>query len=295
MAELQRLTIRQLAQTLPPREARLEAQLLLAHALKVDRVWLIAHDTDPLTPAQLDACNALIARRLVGEPIAYLLGEREFYGRRFQVTPAVLIPRPETELLVDLALERLPADAPARVLDLGTGSGCLALTLALERPLAQVTAVDASADALAVARENAHHLQVANVALIESDWFAVLEGGAGCNPPGRMNPAPQRRAFDLIVANPPYVAAADPHLAQGDVRFEPLSALAAGADGLDDLRRIIAAAPAHLAPGGGLLLEHGWDQGEAVPALLYAAGFIDVECVPDLAGQPRVSLGRMPE
>lgn len=268
----------QLAVTLPPKEARLEAQLILAHALGVTRVWLIAHDTDPLTPAQIDACTALLQRRRNGEPVAHLLGEREFYGRPYRVTPATLIPRPETELLVEQALARLPSDAPARVLDLGTGTGCIALTLALERPLVQVTAVDASPEALTVARDNAQRLGATNADFLESDWFAGL--------------AAER--FDLIVSNPPYIAAADPHLAQGDVRFEPRSALAAGPAGLDDLRRIVAAAPAHLKPGGWLLLEHGWDQGEAVPSLLLEAGFDSIACHPDLAGHPRVTLGRVP-
>jgi release factor-specific protein-(glutamine-N5) methyltransferase len=218
----------------------------------------------------------LLDRRAAGEPVAYLLGEREFYGRRFGVSPAVLIPRPETELIVDLVKARRPGAAPA-VLDLGTGSGALAVTLALEIPAARVTAVDLSPAALAVARGNAAALG-AQVSFVESDWFAAV--GAA--------------RFDFIVSNPPYIVDDDPHLAEGDVRFEPRSALASGRSGLDDLTRIAAAAPAFLAPGGWLLMEHGYDQAAAVRALLAAAGFVAVESARDLAGIERVTLGRYP-
>lgn len=257
---------------LEKREARLEARVLSACAWNVAPAWLIAHATDPLDTSARTRFEALLVRRLAGEPVAYLTGRREFYGRTFEVGPAVLIPRPETEHLVELALERLPPGEAASVLDLGTGSGCIAITLALEQPLARVTAVDRSSAALAVARRNADILN-ATVEFLDSDWFAALGG----------------RRFDLIVANPPYVASGDPHLSQGDLRFEPAAALAAGADGLADLRTLAAAAPAHLVARGWLLLEHGWDQAEAVRALLHAAGFANPATWQDLAGQPRIS------
>ena len=263
---------------LEKREARLEARVLAAFAWDVAPAWLIAHDTDPLTEAHTAQFEMLLARRLSGEPVAHLTGAREFYGRSFQVSPDVLIPRPDTELLVELALARMPPGRAVKVLDLGTGSGCIAITLALERPLAQVTAVDRSAAALAIARRNADIL-TARVEFLNSDWFAVLTG----------------RRFDLIVGNPPYIAAADPHLTHGDVRFEPLNALAAGPDGLEDLRQLAAAAGAHLQPGGALLLEHGYDQADAVQTLLQSAGFRHVQSWPDLSGIRRVSGGNLSE
>ena len=246
--------------------------MLACHALKVETVWLLAHDTDPLDDAETTAFDALLVRRLAGEPVAYLLGEREFYGRPFRVTPATLIPRPETEHLVDAALARGPAQA--RVLDIGTGSGCIAITLKLERPDWQVTAIDLSTDALVVARDNACRLD-ADIEWLESDLFAALAG----------------RTVDLIVSNPPYVAEADPHMATGDVRFEPRTALTSGEDGLDAIRQIVKQAPAHLSDGGWLLLEHGWDQGDAVGRLLTEAGFSKTFLEFDLAGQARVSGG----
>lgn len=280
MADCLGAASRQLATTLGlgTREARLEARVLAAFAWEVAPAWLIAHDTDALSAGQAAAFGALLARRLAGEPVAYLTGRREFFGRPFQVTPDVLIPRPETELLVELTLARLAPDQPARILDLGTGSGCIAITLALERPRARVTAVDRSAAALAIARRNAASLD-ANVEFLTSDWFEALDN----------------RRFDCIVSNPPYIAAGDPHLARGDVRFEPASALAAGPDGLDDLRRLIDVARAHLAPGGVLLLEHGYDQAATVCAMLAAHGYARPRSWPDLAGIPRVSGGEMSE
>lgn len=263
---------------LDKREARLEARTLAAFAWNVSPAWLIAHDTDPLTDAQSAQFQTLLTRRLVGEPVAYLTGTREFYGRPFRVSPDVLIPRPETELLVELALERMPPDKAMDVLDLGTGSGCIAITLALERPLARITAVDRSTAALAIAQRNADLLN-ARVEFLTSDWFAALGG----------------RRFDLIVGNPPYIAAADPHLAHGDVRFEPLTALAAGADGLDDLRQLTQAACARLKPGGTMLLEHGYDQADAVRALLRRNGIRHPQSWADLAGILRVSGGKLPE
>lgn len=260
---------------LDPREARLEIQILLCHALGVARSWLIGHDRDALPDAAEGAYMKILARRLAGEPIAYIAGCREFFGLEFKTTPAVLIPRPETELLVELALARIPEDRPCKVLDLGTGSGAIAISIARNRPQAAVTAVDQSAEALAVARENAARLEVPNLRLLESNWFGALEG----------------ETFDLIVSNPPYVEAADPHLQHGDVRFEPLSALASGADGLDDIRRIATAAPQHLKPGGWLLFEHGYNQGEGCREILRQQGFSEVATARDLAGLERVSMG----
>ncbi len=250
-----------------------EARLLLRHVLGVTHAALEAHPEREVSPRETADFHTLAMRRAAGEPIAYLTGHREFYGLEFHVTPAVLIPREETELLVEIAVEK-PA---RRILDLGTGSGCLAIAVASELPQAQVTAVDASAAALAVARENAAR-HGATVRFVQGDWFAPLGG----------------ERFDLILANPPYVAEADPHLAQGDVRFEPRSALAAGPDGLEDIRRIAAAAAAHLHAGGRLVFEHGYDQAQAVAALLAQAGFVAIEQRRDLAGIPRVTGGARP-
>lgn len=254
-----------------------EARLLLAHVMGKPAAWLLAHDEQTLPAETLAAFQALLQRRAAGEPVAYLLGRREFYGRDFSVSPAVLIPRPETEFLVEFALKKVGAGDTATILDLGAGSGCIAITLALECPGAQVTAIDASPAALAVAQENARRLAPqATVRFLASDWFSALAG----------------ERFDLIVSNPPYIAAADPHLAQGDLRHEPRTALASGADGLDAIANIIALAPEHLTPGGGLWLEHGYDQAAAVRALLAAAGFTAIEQHRDLAGIVRISGGR---
>lgn len=257
------------------REARLETQILMAHALGVARAWLVAHDRDALSEPQANAIEALARRRERGEPVAYILGEREFHGRLFKVSPDVLIPRPDTELLVDAALSRLPADRPARVLDLGTGSGCVAVTLALERPLAEVLAVDVSPPALALARENARRLGAANIDCLLSDWYAAV--GV--------------KKFDMIVSNPPYIAMSDTHLARGDLRFEPRHALSSGEDGLDAIRAIVWGAANHLHNGGWLLLEHGHDQDSQVTTLLAEHGFVRIETLPDLAGLARVCLG----
>ena len=266
------------ALALPANEARIEAAMLLCRALgDVSRAWLIAHEQDVSSPEQHAAFDMLLQRRLAGEPLAYILGEREFYGLNFNITPAVLIPRPETELLVELALQRLPQHG--RVLDLGTGSGAIALTLAHERPDAQATAVDASKAALEVARENVKRLELRNAHLLHSDWFSALTG----------------ESYDLIVSNPPYVAAADPHLQQGDLRFEPISALASGRDGLDAIRSIVIEAGSHLNAGGWLLFEHGYDQAVAARILLLQAGFTEVFSTKDLSGIERVSGGRQAE
>jgi release factor glutamine methyltransferase len=265
----------QVALALPANEARLEAQMLLQHVLQVPRAYLLAHPEQSLDEQQFLAYAALVQRRLRGEPVAYLLGEREFFGLNLKVTPATLIPRPETELLVELALQRMPPQRGLRVLDLGTGSGAIALAIAQARPDIEVVAVDASEAALRVARENAARLGIRNAGFLQSDWFSALDG----------------RRFDLIVSNPPYVAAGDVHLGQGDVRFEPPTALASGADGLDDIRRIVGRAPDFLAPGAWLLLEHGYDQAAQVRELLAQNGYGNVFSARDLAGMERASGG----
>lgn len=251
-----------------------DARALLRAALGVGDAHLVAHPGQPLTERQRERYLEWVERRRSGEPVAYVTGEREFYSLEFRVTPAVLIPRPETELLVDTALERIPGEAPIRVLELATGSGCVAVAIALHRPRARVTATDLSREALVIARENAAR-HGAGIEFVESDWFAAVAG----------------RQFDLIVANPPYVAERDPCLAEGDLRFEPQAALVAGADGLACIRLIAAQARAHLDPGGSLLLEHGHDQATRCRALLEQAGYRDVISRHDLAGIERVSGG----
>jgi len=254
---------------------RLEAQMLLLHVLGQpahERAWLLAHDADLLPPAAADRLQALAQRRLTGEPMAYLTGEKHFHGLCLHIDARVLDPRDDTETLVDWALEHLPPDAPARVLDLGTGSGAIALAIAHRRPRARVSAVDASTDALAVARANAARLGLA-VDWRHGDWWAPVAG----------------ECFDLVLSNPPYIAVGDPHLPA--LAHEPRQALVSGTDGLADLRRIIAGAPAHLAPGGWLLLEHGWDQAAAVRDLLAAAGLRQVQSRRDLGQVERCSGG----
>lgn len=261
---------------LPATEARLEAQILLQECLKVNRAWLLTHGNDVLEGTAQAVFDGLLQRRSSGQPIAYILGKREFYGLEFKVTPDTLIPRPDTETLVDVALKRIPQGKAFRVLDLGTGTGAIAIAIAKHRPLAQVTAVDASAAALAVAQHNARILGAVNVQFVLSNWLSELEG----------------QTFDLIVSNPPYVAENDLHLNQGDLRFEPLTALAAGEDGLDDIRHIISQAMQHLEPQGWLMFEHGYDQSELVMALMKAAGFSATSSVADLAGVLRVTMGQ---
>ena len=253
-----------------------DAEHLLLHVLARPRSWLFAHADDVVAAADAARFGDLLARRLRGEPVAYLTGSRGFWTLELAVTPATLVPRADTELLVELALARLPVAADARVADLGTGSGAIALSIAKERPRAQVIATDASPDALEVARGNARRNGIGNVAFLAGSWLAPLAG----------------ETFNLIASNPPYIAEGDPHLAQGDLRFEPAMALSSGADGLDDIRIIAALSPAHLRPGGWLLLEHGWDQGDAVRALLEEAGFVDVATARDLENRDRVTLGR---
>ena len=264
---------------------RLEAQLLLLHALgrqPHERAWLLAHGDAPLPAASAQLYHALCARRLSGEPLAYLSGQREFYGLALQIDARVLDPRPDTETLVDWALELLPLGQAVPVLDLGTGSGAIALALQQQRPLAQVWALDASLDALEVARANAARLRLP-LRLRHGHWLRGWPKAAG-------EPQTPPAALGLIVSNPPYIRAADPHLAA--LRHEPQQALVAGPDGLGDLREIIASARAHLQPGGWLLLEHGWDQADAVAALLRTHGYQRVTHRLDLAGHRRCSGGQ---
>lgn len=252
-----------------------EARLLLGVLLERNLAWIEAH-RDDLLPEDLAArFSVWVVRRASGEPVAYLTGQREFYGREFAVSPAVLIPRHETELLVELALAKVKGMPAPMVLDLGTGSGCIAITLALEAPMTKVTAVDASEAALAMARQNGKTWR-APVSFYQGNWF---------------EPIPHSR-FHLIVANPPYIATDDPHLGQGDVRFEPASALVSGSTGMDDIRHITSQAPGHLHPGGTLMFEHGYDQADAVAGVLAERGFVAIEQHRDLAGILRVTLGR---
>ncbi|MBC7756818.1 MAG: peptide chain release factor N(5)-glutamine methyltransferase [Bdellovibrio sp.] len=337
------------AQGIQAETAKLEAQLLLQHVLNINRAWLIAHENDALQPNIYEAYRTMLQRRLNGEPIAYILGYREFYGLKLKVTPATLIPRPDTETLVEAALARIPImvrqahherdlSAPVRpelvegqqndsssspsfsrkwesmlnlnqkmgshfggndevndanntregtqacefsVLDLGTGTGAIALAIAKHRPQVNVTALDASQAALDIAIENTQNLNISNVKFILSDWFSALN---------HQNIA---QKFDVIVSNPPYIESDDAHLKQSDLRFEPISALASGADGLDDIRTIIKQAKNHLILHGCLLLEHGYNQAEAVAHLLTQAGFNEVETIKDLSGNNRVTLGKI--
>ena len=251
----------------------LESRILLGHALRLSRIQLITQSERVLTGDEAQHAAELIRRRIAGEPIAYIVGEREFYGLVFRVTPEVLIPRPETELLVELALERMPEDGSA--LDLGTGSGAIAVAIAHALPDAELTAIDASAAALAIAEDNAR-THGAAVRFLQSDWYSALG----------------KERFDVILSNPPYITAGDPHLSQGDLRFEPADALTDHADGLSALRIIVDGASGRLVPGGWLLMEHGYDQATAVRALLVSAGFSEVQSWTDLAGIERVSGGR---
>lgn len=264
---------------LPGDEAALEADLLIAEALGRPRAWLFAHPEAELSGEPLARARGLLAERARGVPVAHLLGRRAFWTLELAVDRHTLIPRPETELLVEAALARLPSDRSARAADLGTGSGAIALALAVERPLLDVVAVDVSEEALGVARANAERLRLERVDFRIGDWFGAMHRG---------------ERFDLIASNPPYLAEDDPHLAEGDLRFEPRAALVSGVDGLDAIRRIVAAAPVFLRGRGWLLLEHGLTQGTAVRDLLATAGLVAVETLRDLEGRDRVSLGRAP-
>ena len=258
-------------------EAKLEAQVLLQQVLNVSHAWLISHANDVLEAHQLEAFHVLVQRRLNGEPIAYILGQREFYGLNLTVTSDTLIPRPDTETLVEAALAKL-TNNQATVLDLGTGTGAIALAVAKHRPMTHVTAVDFSTTALKVAAQNAKQLNITNITFVESHWFDALA------------PTP----FDIIVSNPPYIEHHDAHLSQGDLRFEPLTALASGADGLDDIRQIINDCLVYLNPQGWLMLEHGYNQAEAVADLMANVGLSNIETIQDLGGNDRVTLGKNP-
>ncbi|UZK03025.1 peptide chain release factor N(5)-glutamine methyltransferase [Venatoribacter cucullus] len=257
--------------------ARLDAELLLAGALQKDRTWLYTWADRELSSAELALAEPLLQRRAAGEPVAYILGWRDFWSLRLQTEPSTLIPRPDTETLIEWALE-LPLPANSHVLDLGTGTGAIALALASEQPSWQVSGVDQSAAAVALAQRNALANGLPEVSFQASDWFSTVQG-----------------QFDLIVSNPPYIDAADPHLQQGDVRFEPASALVAGQQGLQDLAAIIEQAPVYLRAGGWLLLEHGWQQADAVCTLLQARGFVQVANRRDMGSQPRISGGCWPQ
>lgn len=255
---------------------RRDAEILLETVTGKGRTFILAFGETQLTAAQLEQLNALVARRKRGEPVAHLTGVREFWSLPLFVSPATLIPRPDTECLVEQALARLPASA-CRIVDLGTGTGAIALALASERPDCDVTAVDRMPDAVALAIRNTQHLGINNVRVLQSDWFSALQG----------------QRFDMIVSNPPYIDEQDPHLAQGDVRFEPLTALVAGASGLADIVHIIEQSKHMLTPGGYLLLEHGWQQGQAVRDAFTRSGYQAVETCRDYGGNERITLGRL--
>jgi release factor glutamine methyltransferase len=259
-------------------EASFEVQLLLQHVLNVNRAWLIAHENDTLQPNIHAAFEALLNRRLAGEPMAYILGSREFYGLDLMVTPDTLIPRPDTETLVEAALAKILNNTNISILDLGTGTGAIALAIAKNRPQASITAVDASKAALEVAMKNAQNLNIKNVELVMSNWFENLTN----------------QRFDVIVSNPPYIEAHDAHLTQGDLRFEPISALASGADGLDGIRQIINDCLIYLNPQAWLMLEHGYNQASQVADLMADAGLTNIETIKDLGNNDRVTISKNP-
>lgn len=257
---------------------RIDAEFLLAHVLAKPRSWLYAFADHSPSEQQCAEFDVLVQRRVLGEPIAYISGRRGFWSFDLQVSPDTLIPRPETELLVELALARIHPAHASHVLDLGTGSGAVALAIAHECPLARVTAVDFSEPALVLAKSNAAELKIRNIEFIHSDWYAALA----------------EQTFDVIASNPPYIEDADEHLQQGDLRFEPRTALASGVDGLDDIRLIITGAKNHLQPQGWLLIEHGWNQAADIGELFTNAGFVDIQTEQDLELRDRVTLGRNP-
>ncbi|RUR15769.1 peptide chain release factor N(5)-glutamine methyltransferase [Legionella septentrionalis] len=254
--------------------AYLDAEILLAHTLQVSRTYLYAHSEKPINQAEREAYLQLVALRQEGLPIAYITGQREFWSLPLQVNSTTLIPRPETERLVELTLSLL-ADKPQTILELGTGSGAIALALAAERPHWRILACDVCEQATHTARENAKQLNLSNVTILCSNWFASLP----------------KRQFDAVISNPPYIAEHDPHLSQGDVRFEPRLALISGADGLEALHHIIAESKHYLRPGGLLLLEHGWQQKHAVLSKLNQCGYQHTQCWPDIQGHDRISGG----
>ncbi len=266
-----------LAEFVSTNEAKLETQLLLQHVLNVNRAWLISHKNDALQSNIYEAYRAILKRRLNGEPIAYILGYREFYGLKLKVSPDTLIPRPDTEVLVEAALAKIQNNTNHSILDLGTGTGAITLAIAKHRPQVHVTTVDTNQAAINIAIENAQNLNLTNVRFMLSDWFSALNS----------------EKFDVIVSNPPYIEQDDAHLKQGDLRFEPISALVSGEDGLDAIRAIITQAPQHLNPHGWLMLEHGYNQAANVANLLKQAGFSEIDHVQDLAGISRVTLGQL--
>ncbi|HCB1501611.1 TPA: peptide chain release factor N(5)-glutamine methyltransferase [Klebsiella michiganensis] len=266
--------ITRLSQSESPRR---DAEILLGHVTGKARTYILAFDETTLTEQQLAELETLLSRRTQGEPVAHLVGQREFWSLPLFVSPATLIPRPDTECLVEQALERLPG-VPCRILDLGTGTGAIALALASERPDCLLTAVDFMPDAVALAERNVAHLAIDNVTVRQSNWFSALAG----------------QQFDMIVSNPPYIDETDPHLKQGDVRFEPKTALVAADSGLADLAHIIREGSRFLVPGGVMLLEHGWTQGEAVRELFREAGYHDVSTCRDYGDNERLTLGLIP-
>lgn len=270
--------LRNAAASLDGDSRRAESELLLARAVDRPRSGVYAHPDALVEEQQARHFLAMVEQRRRGEPVALILGVRDFWSLELTVTPDTLIPRPETELLVELALRHIPAGSPARVLDLGTGTGAVALALASERPMAEITAIDLHSRTLSVARANAARLQLGRVRFLLGNWFSAVRD----------------ERYDVIVGNPPYIAEQDPHLLEGDLRFEPRAALASGIDGLDAIRDIARDAPRHLRANGWLLLEHGFEQGAAVRALFESAGFTDVATGVDLAGLDRVTSGQLP-
>ncbi|OZB86188.1 MAG: protein-(glutamine-N5) methyltransferase, release factor-specific [Thiotrichales bacterium 12-47-6] len=270
-------TLTWLRQQIPPEEATREAELMLCRATGLTRTQLRTHPEKDVSATQQAQLSAWIQRRLQGEPLAYILGDAEFYGLTLSVTSDTLIPRQDTELLVDAALELIPERAPWTVLDMGTGSGAIAIAIAHHRPIAQVTALDASKAALAVAQDNACALRLPSIRFIHSDWFSALG----------------QQRFDVIISNPPYIAQNDPHLQATSLPYEPISALTSGVDGLDDIRLLVQQAPKHLNSDGWLLLEHGYDQGAAVRHLMQSAGFSAIATHRDYGNNDRITLGQL--
>lgn len=275
-----KLILKQAALQLDSDEAKLEVQYLLLHILQVNRAWLIAHASDELTQTQYTAFQSLIERRLIGEPLAYILGYREFFGLQLSVTPDTLIPRPDTETLVETAFLKIDArfrgNDELNVLDLGTGSGAIALAIAYHRPEIEVTAVDFSDKALEVAKANADNLSIRNVNFIQSHWFDALD----------------HQRFDMILSNPPYIEEQDAHLSQGDLRFEPKLALTSGVDGLNDIKKILGDCLVYLKPQGWIMLEHGYNQAATVHNLMAEIGLVEIETIKDLGGNDRVTIGK---
>lgn len=268
-----RMAVAALAESESPKR---DAEILLEHVTGKARSFILAFGETALSAAQETQLTELLARRKRGEPVAHLTGEREFWSLPLYVSAATLIPRPDTECLVEQALARLPA-GPCRILDLGTGTGAIALALASERPDCQVTALDVMPDAVALAKRNVERLGLHNVQVLQSSWFTGVAG----------------QSFGMIVSNPPYIDEHDPHLNEGDVRFEPLTALVAADEGLADIEHIITTARQHLVPGGWLLIEHGWTQGQAVRERFLQAGYVDTETCRDYGGNDRLTLGRV--